>query len=507
MNKKILFSSVCLVMSVTFFIGFKPASADNGSIELITPLTGSTYYIGDTIQINWITTGNVGLNGPLEIWIYGVVEGVELSGNFTILPLIIIKSPNGGEVWQKGTTHDITWSLHSMNGKNVVILLSQKDQVSDMPTIIATVSADTESYRWTIPSNIASQKDSYGILIIEESSYNSMLNAENFIDALNSIFDSIFDYSDDYFSITDGAIMADSDNSPTYDLNAPAHITPQKYPDLFIAGVGMGIYIGSSGNYIYGSDQNDPSIIKSTTESYSTYYDHCANMVQLNEAFVQSDGRLSGIGISAPSGYICDKGRFIQSALVFPYPNGTIVKTTSSDKIYLIENNRKRWIMNVEAFFAYGLKPNSEITISHADLNKYPNNPNITISSVNINTIPEGGLIRAINTDDVYIVKYVGTKKFKRLILNPEVFNSYDHLKWSDVKNVDALTFDSFMTSSLVRATSDTAIYKLYPNGDTGQKRWIKTMGAFNRLGYDLDSVYRINQTDRNSYNTGAAIE
>ncbi|MFH1129592.1 MAG: immunoglobulin-like domain-containing protein [Patescibacteria group bacterium] len=121
--------------------------------------------------------------------------------------------------------------------------------------------------------------------------------------------------------------------------------------------------------------------------------------------------------------------------------------------------------------------------------------------------IPDGGLIRVLNTFDVYIVKRVGTKQFKRLILNPEVFNSYQHLKWSDVVVIDQATADSFVTSDLVRAISDTKVYKLYPNGDIGEKRWIKTAEKFLSMGFDWDAVYTINQKDRDSYTEGLVIE
>lgn len=122
-------------------------------------------------------------------------------------------------------------------------------------------------------------------------------------------------------------------------------------------------------------------------------------------------------------------------------------------------------------------------------------------------TIPEGGLIRAIGDVDVYIVKYVGSKKFKRLILSPSVFNSYGHLHWSDIKDVDRSVVDSFTTSDLVRAVNDPKVYKLYPSGDTGQKRWVTTADAFVRMGFDWDSIYQINQVDRDSYVTGQTIE
>jgi len=122
-------------------------------------------------------------------------------------------------------------------------------------------------------------------------------------------------------------------------------------------------------------------------------------------------------------------------------------------------------------------------------------------------TIQEGALIRAVGDIDVYIVKYVGAKQFKRLILSPSVFNSYQHLKWTDVQDIEKSVVDSFTTSELVRAVNDAKVYKLYPAGDTGEKRWVKTAEGFNRMGFDWDAIYEINSVDRNSYVTGANIE
>ncbi|MFH1112057.1 MAG: hypothetical protein V1712_03230, partial [Patescibacteria group bacterium] len=61
--------------------------------------------------------------------------------------------------------------------------------------------------------------------------------------------------------------------------------------------------------------------------------------------------------------------------------------------------------------------------------------------------------------------------------------------------------------SELVRTVNDTKVYKMYPSGDTGQKRWIKTAEGFNRMGFDWDAIYEINTVDRNSYVTGTVIE
>jgi len=107
---------------------------------------------------------------------------------------------------------------------------------------------------------------------------------------------------------------------------------------------------------------------------------------------------------------------------------------------------------------------------------------------------------------DVFIVKFVGTKTFKRLVLNPQVFASYGHLKWSNIKTISAATVAGYTTSSLVREINDTKVYKLSPNGDVGTKQWVETLACFNSKSYDWDSVYIINSTDRDNYTTGASI-
>src|SRR3989338_5063194 len=62
----------------------------------------------------------------------------------------------------------------------------------------------------------------------------------------------------------------------------------------------------------------------------------------------------------------------------------------------------------------------------------------------------EGDLISAAGSSDpdIYIVNEYG---YKRLFLNPTIFNFYGHLKWSNVRTVSAATRDAFITSGLFR--------------------------------------------------------
>jgi len=107
---------------------------------------------------------------------------------------------------------------------------------------------------------------------------------------------------------------------------------------------------------------------------------------------------------------------------------------------------------------------------------------------------------------DVFIVKYVGDKMFKRLVLNPEVFESYEHLVWGNIKTVTVDELKAFSSADAVRADGDDKVYKLFPDGDAGTKRWVETLDCFNSQGYDWDSVYLINTTDRDNYATGSTM-
>lgn len=129
----------------------------------------------------------------------------------------------------------------------------------------------------------------------------------------------------------------------------------------------------------------------------------------------------------------------------------------------------------------------------------------------------DGDLIRVRNTFDVYIVKIIGAKKFKRLILNSAIFNSYGHLKWENVKDVLQGMADNYILSDLVievNADGSIANPKVYrvssgAGSDVGQKRWLNiTAAQFEAAGLDWDSLYKINHTEasKNFYPEEEAI-
>lgn len=123
--------------------------------------------------------------------------------------------------------------------------------------------------------------------------------------------------------------------------------------------------------------------------------------------------------------------------------------------------------------------------------------------------LKEGDTVSAAGSDDpdVYIVNDAG---YKRLFLNPAIFNFYGHLGgFANVKNVSSVTRDAFMTSGLFRncETNDLKVYGVETTGeDTGMFHWVNTTGAqavADDPGF-FQKVFCINTNEFNWYSKGS---
>ena len=128
-------------------------------------------------------------------------------------------------------------------------------------------------------------------------------------------------------------------------------------------------------------------------------------------------------------------------------------------------------------------------------------------ASAQVATLSDGDVVKTAGSPDVYIVatnphgQYAG---WKRLILNPEVFNLYGHLKWSNIKTVNDATVGAYQTSALVRGENDPKVYVLAPNGDVGTKTWITNEAEFLAAGYSWSQIAQVNNRERDMYTTGS---
>ncbi|MBI4099186.1 hypothetical protein HY442_01495 [Candidatus Parcubacteria bacterium] len=130
--------------------------------------------------------------------------------------------------------------------------------------------------------------------------------------------------------------------------------------------------------------------------------------------------------------------------------------------------------------------------------------------SASAQTIVDGDLIRASNDFKVYIVKLVGSEKYRRWFVGPQMFNFYLHLGFSKVKVVSPETVASYEESWLTRADGDTKVYWVDPAtavaGVGATRRWVTTLEEFNSRGYKWNAVYVTNTAERDFYTAGADL-
>jgi hypothetical protein len=109
-------------------------------------------------------------------------------------------------------------------------------------------------------------------------------------------------------------------------------------------------------------------------------------------------------------------------------PNGSILKSIESPKIYSIRDNKKRWIIDVNAFVSNGYKWENVVLVLQSELEAFKDGENIY--AVNLNLKQSGSLIRGSGYK-VYLVEN-GSKKW---ITNEKVFVNLGY-NWNNVISI-----------------------------------------------------------------------
>jgi len=118
--------------------------------------------------------------------------------------------------------------------------------------------------------------------------------------------------------------------------------------------------------------------------------------------------------------------------------------------------------------------------------------------------LQEGNLIRAEGDFDIFIINQYG---YKRLFLNPVIFEMYGHLgSWDDVITVTPATRDAFITSSHYRFVDENKVYHMEIGGeDAGILRWLNmTANTFAFQGGKAEAIFTINKSEFDWYPMGA---
>ncbi|MCZ7612671.1 MAG: T9SS type A sorting domain-containing protein [Ignavibacteriaceae bacterium] len=126
-------------------------SMDNGTnwISIISsfPASGGSY--NWTLPSTPSTQCLVRISDTSNPLLYDVSDNV-----FTIVPLVTVNVPNGGENWIENSQHNITWSSQTI--ANVKIEYST-DNGTSWISIVASIPASGGSYNWTVPSTPSTQ--------------------------------------------------------------------------------------------------------------------------------------------------------------------------------------------------------------------------------------------------------------------------------------------------------------------------------------------------------------
>ena len=118
--------------------------------------------------------------------------------------------------------------------------------------------------------------------------------------------------------------------------------------------------------------------------------------------------------------------------------------------------------------------------------------------------IGDGSLMVLAGTRDLYQAHVVNGALFKRLILNPAVFDGYG-FQLGDVRSVEQAEFDRWATTDLARLDDDAPVWRLF--ADSGVRRLLDiTPEQFEAAGFDWDAVISINQTEFDEWREGPPI-
>jgi len=173
-------------------------------IKLLIGTSGNYYTVGfpqnaTTGSYDWTIQSPVPPGTQMKIVIYSTLTPAiaDTSNNFfTILqaPGIYVTSPNGGEHWFRGSTYPIQWNAVNITGAAKIELFKYYN-VTPTATIVSSTGVTNGVQMWSIPMTIPEDYD-YRIKIT------SLSNP------------SIYDFSNDFFTITDFVGNDDPQGSP-----------------------------------------------------------------------------------------------------------------------------------------------------------------------------------------------------------------------------------------------------------------------------------------------------
>ncbi len=231
------------------------------------------------------TTGTIGSDFKVSVQSISQPSIKDTSNNYFIItpaltPTITVTSPNGGETWQRGTSHTVTWSYTGSPGSMVkIVLLKGGTEVGTIKDSWSIGSGGKGSYTWPMATTGTIGSD--------------------FKVSVQSISQpSIKDTSNNYFTLTSGTSAPVINTPPTAQFSAN---TVQGNAPLTVQFTDQSV---SEGTTTYQWDTNNDGVVDSTTKNplrtYQTAGTYTVKLTVTNAKGSDSEIKTNYIKVSAP---------------------------------------------------------------------------------------------------------------------------------------------------------------------------------------------------------------
>ncbi len=180
--------------------------------------------------------------------------------------------------------------------------------------------------------------------------------------------------------------------------------------------------------------------------------------------------------------------------------SGSLAKTDTDSRVYLIEGGTRHWIPSAEIFIARGYKWGDIKIVSFNEISLYPDGKDVMW--------PDGTLVKSSQYPAVYVI----SSEKKREFSSAEIFSSLGY-NWQNIKIIAQTDIEKYETGApisqllhpdgaLVRFSDSPNIYLI----EGGKKRLITSIEAFLTKKYDINLIIVVVPQLRAQYPDGQGV-
>jgi len=180
--------------------------------------------------------------------------------------------------------------------------------------------------------------------------------------------------------------------------------------------------------------------------------------------------------------------------------SGSLAKTDTDARVYLIDGGARRWIPSAEIFIARGYKWNDIKIVSFNEISLYPDGKEVMW--------PDGTLIKSSQYSAVYVI----SSEKKREFISADIFSSLGY-NWQNIRIVAQADIEKYENGApisqllhpdgaLVRFSDSPNIYLI----EGGKKRLVTSLEAFLAKKYDFNLVVVVVSQLRAQYPDGQGV-